>query len=651
MRYLLLHPPLWQPDAVAPALETSQVEARPVRQAKELAVADDRPTVFLLDAESRSIFPVDVMRSFVDAGGAIVALGRNGENDVPDGMPTEFLSGFLTQPTSPRRLLVAIRAGFREAAARAETARARGEAAQRAREIGELTRIGVALGTERDIKTLLDLILTQSRRITQSDAGSLYLVETNENGDKRLRFRLAQTLSKPEAPFVEHTIPVDRGSLAGYCAVTGDPLVIDDAYFLPPDVEYTINRSFDERYGYRTKSMLVIPMKDHKDEIIGVLQLINRKRNFDAILTTSADVDRQVVPFSKRTVELVTALAGQAAVAIENSRLYEDIERLFEGFVLAAVHAIEQRDPTTYGHSGRVAGMTVSLAEVVDRAGDGPYRGVKFSREQLKEIRYAALLHDFGKVGVREQVLIKAKKLYPSDLGLVRHRHAFIRRTAEREFWRKRAEFLETHGKNGYDRFIKELEAAHEQELKELDRFLEVVLQANEPSLLPDGSFDELKAWSKRNYMAFDGATEPFLSDDEIRYLTIRKGSLDDAERHEIESHVTHTFEFLQRIPWTRELQQIPLIAYGHHEKMDGRGYPRRITADAIPVQTRMMTISDIYDALTAQDRPYKRAVSIDRALDILTTEVKEGQLDADLFKLFIDGKLFQHPAEDATTP
>ena len=186
---------MWRPDAVAPALETSQVEARPVRTAKELAVADDRPTVFLLDAESRSAFPVDVMRSFVDAGGAIVALGRNGETDVPPEIPTEFLSGFLTQPTTPRRMLVAIRAGFREAAARAETARARGEAAQRAREIGELTRIGVALGTERDIKTLLDLILTQSRRITQSDAGSLYLVETNELGEKRLRFRLAQTFS------------------------------------------------------------------------------------------------------------------------------------------------------------------------------------------------------------------------------------------------------------------------------------------------------------------------------------------------------------------------------------------------------------------------------------------------------------------------
>jgi HD-GYP domain-containing protein (c-di-GMP phosphodiesterase class II) len=648
MRYLLLHPPLWRPDAVTPALQTSQVEIRAVRQWRDLAV-DDRPTVFLLDAESRSSFPVDMLRSFVDAGGAIVALGRNGEADVPDGLPTEFLSGFVTDPASPRRLLVAIRAGFREAAARAETARARGEAAQRAREIGELTRIGVALGTERDIKTLLDLILTQSRRITQSDAGSLYLVELSEEGNKRLRFRLAQTYSKPEAPFVEFTIPVDRTSLAGYCAVTGDPLVIDDAYFLPPDVEYTINRSFDERYGYRSKSMLVIPMKDHKDEIIGVLQLINRKRNFEAVLSTADDVQEQVVPYSKRTVELVTALAGQAAVAIENSRLHEDIEKLFEGFVLAAVHAIEQRDPTTYGHSGRVAGMTVTLADLVDRA-DGPYRGIRFSREQVKEIRYAALLHDFGKVGVREQVLIKAKKLYPSDLGLVRHRHAFIRRTVEREFWRRRAEFLEQNGKTGYDGFVKELEDAHLRELQELDRFLDIVLQANEPSILPDGSFEELKSWSKRTYMGLDGTMEPFLSPDEIRYLTIRKGSLDDAERHEIESHVTHTYQFLQRIPWTRELQQIPLIAYGHHEKLDGRGYPRRITGEAIPIQTRMMTISDIYDALTAQDRPYKRAVSNDRALDIMSTEVQDGQLDRDLFKLFIEGKVFQRaPTETAS--
>ena len=248
MRYLLLHTPAWNPAGVRPALDGAQIEAREARVPREL-IADERPTVFVLDSESRSIFTVDVLRAFVDAGGAIVALGRDGEPDLPAEMPSELLSGFVKQPVGPRQLLVAVRAGYREAAARMETARARSEAANRSREIGELTRIGVALGTERDLKTLLELILTQARRITTSDAGSLYLVETGDQGQKRLRFRITQTYSKPDAPFVEFTIPVDRSSLAGYTAVTGEPLVIDDAYFLPPDVEYSINRSFDERYG------------------------------------------------------------------------------------------------------------------------------------------------------------------------------------------------------------------------------------------------------------------------------------------------------------------------------------------------------------------------------------------------------------------
>ncbi len=644
MRYVLLHAATWQPGSVAPVFEGSQIEAREVRLPRDLTV-DERPTVFILDQESRSAFPLDVMRAFVDAGGAIVALGRDGEADVPAELPAELLSGFVREPAGARQLLVAVRAGFREAAARAETARARAEAATRGREIGELTRIGVALGTERNLKTLLDLILTQARRVTQSDAGSLYLVETTEQGAKRLRFRLAQTYSKPEAPFVESTMRVDRTSLAGYAATTGEPLVIDDAYFLPPDVEYSINRSFDERYGYRTKSMLVIPMKDHKEQVIGVLQLINRKRQFDAVLSTPAEVEEQVVPYSRRTVELVMALAGQAAVAIENSRLYEDIERLFEGFVTAAVTAIEQRDPTTFGHSGRVAGMTVGLAEVVDRAGDGHYRTVTFTREQIREIRYAGLLHDFGKVGVREQVLVKAKKLYPSHLALIRHRHAFVRRSVEREFWRKRAEFLEEHGRKGYQAFLKSLEEAHTRELEELDHFMDVVLEANEPSVLPAGRFEDLMALAKRNYDDLDGQRQPYLSEEEVRYLTIRKGSLDETERHEIESHVNHTYRFLLQIPWTKELQQIPLIAYGHHEKLDGRGYPRKVTGEAIPIQTRMMTISDIYDALTASDRPYKPAVPTSRALDIMTEEVKTGQLDGELFRLFVEGKVFETPA------
>src|SRR5213082_2470882 len=617
MRYVLLHTSAWDPASVGPTLERAQIETRQTRLPRDLSV-DERPSVFVLDSESRSVFPLDVLRAFVDAGGAIVALGRNGEADLPAEMPAGLFSGFVRHPVGPRQLLVAVRAGYREAAARTETARARAEAASRSREIGELTRIGVALGTERDVKSLLDLILTQARRITSSDAGSLYLVETGDQGQKRLRFRLAQTYSKPEAPFIEFTIPVDRSSLAGYTAVTGEPLVIDDAYFLPPDVEYSINRSFDERYGYRTKSMLVIPMKDHKEQVIGVLQLINRKRRFEAVLATPRDVDQQVVPFSKRTVELVTALAGQAAVAIENGQLYREIERLFEGFVQAAVRAIEQRDPTTFGHSGRVADMTVRLAAVVDRAEDGPYRTVRFSREQLREIRYAGLLHDFGKVGVREEVLVKAKKLYPLQLELIRQRHDFVLRSAEREFWRKRAEFLETHGRQGYDQFVKTLEQEHAAELAELERFMATVLRANEPTVLPATHFEELLGLAGRTYEDLSGAPRPYLTDQEVRYLTIPKGSLDEVERLEIESHVSHTYNFLKEIPWTRELHDIPLIAYGHHEKLDGHGYPRGVTGDAIPLKTRMMTISDIYDALTAADRPYKPAVAFARALDIM---------------------------------
>ncbi len=608
-------------------------------------VVDERPTVFVLDSESRAIFPVDVLRAFVDAGGAIVALGRDGEPDLPAEMPSELLSGFVRQPVGPRQLLVAVRAGYREAAARMETARARSEAANRSREIGELTRIGVALGTERDLKTLLELILTQARRITTSDAGSLYLVETGDQGQKRLRFRITQTYSKPDAPFVEFTIPVDRSSLAGYTAVTGEPLVIDDAYFLPPDVEYSINRSFDERHGYRTKSMLVLPMKDHKEEVIGVLQLINRKRDPEAVLAAPADVEHQVVPYSRRTVELVTALAGQAAVAIENSRLYEEIERLFEGFVKAAVHAIEQRDPTTFGHSGRVANMTVGLASVVDRAEDGAYRAVTFTREQIKEIRYAGLLHDFGKVGVREEVLIKAKKLYPLQLDLIRQRLHFVKRTAEREFWRKRAEFLESHDQKDYAPFLRALEQEHAREMTALDGFLDAVLSANEPTVLPAGRFEALLQVARRTYEDPTGRPHPYLTEEEMRYLTIPKGSLDETERLEIESHVTHTYRFLQQIPWTRELQDIPMIAYGHHEKLDGKGYPRRVTGEAIPIQTRMMTISDIYDALSAADRPYKAAVAPARALDIMADEVRAGQLDQELFRLFVDGKVFEATA------
>jgi len=645
VKFLLLHAPTFDPARFAEAFRAEQVEARRISMPGELATGDV-PTTLVLDAASRDRFPGSALRQFVNGGGAFVALGAPDETDLPERLPPDLVSAFLPAEPGPRQLLVALRSSYREAAARTEAARARHEAASRTKELGELTRIGMALSTERDLDTLLELILSQARALTDADAGSLYLVEPADDGAKRLRFKLAQNHSRPEIPFVDFTIPISKASIAGYVASTSAPLVLDDAYELPPNVEYSINRSIDERYGYRTKSMLTIPMSDHKDQIIGVLQLINRKRTSDLLLGTPADFEQEVIPFSGRTVELVSSLAGQAAVAVENSELYQSIERLFEGFVKAAVIAIEQRDPTTFGHSGRVASMTVGLAETVDRAGDGSYKQIAFSRQELREIRYAGLLHDFGKVGVREQVLVKAKKLYPPDLALIKQRYAFIRRTHERDFERQRADFLAEHGQTNYDAFLAELKRQQEERLVELDRFMKLVAESNEPTVLAEGNFEELVRYAEARFQDLEGSEQPLLTDDEVRYLTIRKGSLDEQERLEIESHVSHTYRFLLNIPWTKELANVPFIAYGHHEKLNGRGYPRKVTGPEIPIQTRMMTIADIFDALTASDRPYKRAVPIPRALDIMAEEVKDGMLDGELFRLFHEARVHERVHE-----
>jgi len=509
--------------------------------------------------------------------------------------------------------------------------------------------VGAALSTERDILKLLEMILSQARRVTASDAGSIYLVERDENDAPRaLRFKLAQNDSLEGVPYTEFTVPIDHSSLAGHAAATREPMAIEDVYLLPAGASYKQNRSFDERFGYRTKSMLVFPLTTLRDDIVGVLQLINRKRDGAVRLTSPDAAEREVIGYDARAVELVGALASQAAVAIENSLLYEDIEKLFAGFVHAAVTAIESRDPTTSGHSERVAVYSVGLAEAVTRAGAGRYKDFQFSREQIRELRYASLLHDFGKVGVREQVLVKAKKLYPPTLQAIHDRVGFLRQGAELEFERARSTFLAAHGARGFEEHETALRARLAERQAELDRFLEKVVTANEPSLLAEASAIDLREFGTREFTGWDGVRRPLLDDDELRLLTIPKGTLDDAERREIESHVTHTFRFLREIPWTRELRQLPEIAFGHHEKLNGVGYPRGIKGEQIPVQTRIMTISDIYDALTASDRPYKPAVANARALDIITAETKGGMLDADLVEVFLAAKVFERTAAGA---
>jgi len=555
------------------------------------------------------------------------------------------LFALLPRKTSSAVLAKTVESAFENLHLAEERRKTRQQLHEVANELETLNKIGVALSTERNTDALLELILAKSREVTSCDAGSLYLVEEKPNGEKHILFKLTQSDSH-SVPFRQFTLPIDTKSIAGYAAATGKILNIKDAYRIR-NLPFRLNRDFDQKFGYRTKSMLVVAMKNQKDEVIGVLQLINAKKDRSIKLTSAKLVHREVIPFSERSQELAASLASQAGVALENNLLYRDIQNLFEGFVKASVTAIESRDPTTFGHSERVAKLTVGLAEAVDRSDTGPYRDIHFTRQDIREIRYASILHDFGKVGVREEVLVKAKKLYPSQMDLIKKRFQYIRKVLELDAVRKKLDHVLTNGNQNYEGAFAEINGLQAKELQQMDEFFAHITQANEPTVLPEKTSEKLAEIAGWTFRDPSGPTEPLVSPEELRFLTIPKGSLDPEERVQIESHVIHSFRFLSQIPWTKELKNIPLIAKAHHEKLDGSGYPYKMKADEIPFQSKMMTISDIFDALTARDRPYKRAVPVDRALDIIGQEVKSQLLDPVLFQLFLEAKIFQITSKD----
>ena len=533
-----------------------------------------------------------------------------------------------------------------ELAQRARAARADLKRAKR--EMEELNRIGIALSQTHDVDALLNMILSKARQITGADAGSLYLVEEARPdvlaagpGERRLRFKLTQNDSQ-QFPFAEFVLPMREDSLAGYSAMHGEVINLADAHRIPKRRPYRFNQKYDKETGYRTRSLLTLPMKNGRGEVIGVLQLINCKLHSNARLTGAEIVKREVRPFSDGAVRLALSLASQAAVAYENGRLYQDIEKLFEGFVQAAVTAIEQRDPTTSGHSQRVSRMTVGLAEIVDRADTGIYAATRFTHEQMKEIRYAALLHDFGKVGVREEVLVKAKKLYPMQMDIVSHRFDYLYKDLEAGLEREKARLLLEMDRSEALVRIATLEEEYRLRKAQMEDAFEAIVKSNEPTVMPSGQFDRIFEIARQTYLDPRGIVRPLLTEEEVRFLSIPKGSLNADERSQIESHVVHSFNFLLQIPWTKEIREIPRIARAHHEKLNGTGYPYKLRGDEIPVQAKIMTICDIFDALSASDRPYKKAVAPDRALDILELSVRDKELDPELFRFFTEAKVFQ---------
>jgi HD-GYP domain-containing protein (c-di-GMP phosphodiesterase class II) len=553
----------------------------------------------------------------------------------------ERVHAWLPLPLEEPQLLTAIRSGFAVAAARAERDAAQELAELKTAEAKSLYEIGTALSAERNLNRLQELILRRCRELTGADAGSLYILEENANKRPILRFEVTQNDSVVAGSFRATPMALTDESIAGYVAMTGHTLNLADAYHLPDGEPFRFNDAFDRASGYRTKSMLVVPMRNHEGDVIGVVQLINRKRSFGITLENAAIVEREVEPFPEEAEEVLDSLTSQAAVALNNRLLLDNIEDLFEGFVQASVTAIESRDPTTHGHSERVAKLTVGIARAVTEIGAGRWKEIGFSEQQLREIRYAGLLHDFGKIGVREDVLVKAKKLYDWQLDVIRLRYALLRKTAETEFERKQLEAVLEHGHQGWLQIRDSVEHEHEEQLAKLDDELTVIIRANEPTVLDQQAEERLKTIAARQ-LNLDGIAMPVLGDDEFLALSVKRGSLTDRERDEIQSHVSHTYRFLSLMPWTRNLKQVPNIAWSHHEKLNGKGYPQGLKGDEIPLQSRMMAIADIHDALTAADRPYKRAVPLAKALDILHDEARGGAIDPELLDIFVQRRIYE---------
>lgn len=520
----------------------------------------------------------------------------------------------------------------------------------------DLISIGKSLSLEKDPDKLLRSILFLSKRITGADAGSIYLVEDATGGGTQLRFKYSHTFSK-EIPMEEFVIPYDTNSIAGYVAITGTVLNIPDVYELSTEDPITFNSNFDRTQSYRSKSMLVVPMRNHIDEIIGVIQLINSKENLDSAsvtgneafevrLTTLEDFETKVVPFDHRYESLMEAVASQAAIAIENNRMIRQIENQFEEFVRASVTAIESRDVATSGHSFRVAEICTRLAHAVNQATDGPFKHVNFNENAVKELEYAALLHDFGKVYIDIAIFMKGKKLFPKEFENLILKMNYLYRSIELNYSLEEAQIAVRGADPALIEEARVRKEERERTLAAIKVIIEEVRRLNEPAVTVTDierricEIDE----TVRGFRCYDidGNIVRVLTDDEKTNLGIPRGSLNESERREIESHVVHTYNFVSKIPWPPEFKRIPEIALKHHEKLDGSGYPNRLTAGDIPIQAKMMAIADIYDALTASDRPYKKALPAERALSILDDEAKHNKIDPELFRLFVEKRIYE---------
>jgi len=472
--------------------------------------------------------------------------------------------------------------------------------------------------TNDNLKKVLDTTLAAFLDLVQCDAGSVFTVRKDGKGGEILKLEAMITRSLGVRGVPEHLrslqFRLDESTIVGRTAVHRKATVLS----LNPEQKQS-SACGARILNYETRNIFSAPLVTPRGDLVGVVQLLN-KLPTDGTPFNPEDTS-PLPPFNERDQTLFSIIVGQSALAVENSLLLDEQERLMEGFVDACVTAIEARDPVTSGHSMRVAAYTVGLAEAVNRTDAGALRGIEFTTAQLRELRFASMLHDIGKIGIREEILQKQKKLRPEELEIISMRFKLMR---------AQMMLLQETEAEDYSRPIRRLECAWKE-----------ILEANEPSVLAKSTSQVLGALRSLQVRIGPGEFLAALTDEELNKLSLCQGSLSKSERIEVETHVQKTFEILKRIPWSRGLEQVPCIASMHHESLDGSGYPGRMTAASIPAQARMMAICDVYDALRADDRPYKPALTTDKALDVLASYVKSGKLDGDYFDIFVQARIY----------
>ena len=509
----------------------------------------------------------------------------------------------------------------------------------------QLNAIGASLSAERDINRLLESILSAAKTITRADGGTLYRVTE----EKTLRFEIVRTTSlayylggttgTPVPFYPIHLMGKDgkpnHGMVAAYAALTGKTVNIPDAY-TAEGFDFSGTRNFDKKTGYRSKSFLTVPMKNHENEIIGVLQLIN----------ASDPASGEIVPFSPSDQRLAESLASQAAVALTNRMLIIQLEELFESFINLMNTAIDEKSPYTGGHCQRVPQLTMMLAEAVNDMGEGPLAAFSMNDKDRYELKIAGLLHDCGKVTTPVHVVDKATKLESiyDRIHLVDTRFEVLKRDAEIELLKEKA-LLVAHGALRAEHDA--ADARHRERIRRLDEdraFLRACNIGGEA--MRESDQERVKAIARYRWTDISGHEANFLSEDELKNLTIRAGTLTGDERQIINHHIVATIKMLEALPWPKHLKNVPEYAGGHHERMDGKGYPKGLVREQMSVQARVMGIADIFEALTAKDRPYKKGKTLSESLQILGKMRLGGHVDPDLFDVFVRKKVYQRYAE-----